>query len=161
MPYLLICVLIYQIKPAILLRRCSVPGDLKSLVKIDGSCLCGSAKYTISGGISDIVHCHCVTCRKAHGAAFSSVASVPLSSFTLNHTDPLGRYESSPGKTRYFCSNCGTHLYAKRTGQDHIILRLGSIDSELPSREYAHIWLSHKASWYELNSELKECQDGI
>ena len=40
---------------------------------IIGSCLCGSVEYEISG---DIVHCHCETCRKAHGAAFSSVASV-------------------------------------------------------------------------------------
>lgn len=67
---------------------------------VHGSCLCGSAEYSVSGGMSDIVHCHCVTCRKAHGSAFSSVASVPLSNFMLSHAAPLGSYESSPGKTR-------------------------------------------------------------
>lgn len=128
---------------------------------IEGSCLCGSAQYGISGGMSDIVHCHCVTCRKAHGSAFSSVASVPLSSFSITHTVPLGSYESSTGKVRYFCSNCGTQLYAQRTDQEHIILRLGSLDSDIPSKEYAHIWLSDKASWYELNTELKECKNGL
>lgn len=128
---------------------------------IHGSCLCGSAKYTISGGMSDIVHCHCRTCRKAHGGAFSSVASVPLNHFSLEHAAPLGSYESSPGKVRYFCSTCGTQLYAQREDQDHIILRLGSIDSDLSSKEYAHIWLSEKATWYQLNSNLEECQDGL
>lgn len=123
--------------------------------------LCGSATYRVSGGMSDIVHCHCGTCRKAHGSAFSSVASVPLSNFTLTHTAPLGRYESSPGKVRYFCSHCGTQLYAQRDGQAVIILRLGSIDSELSSREHAHIGLSDKAAWYDLRSNLKECQDGL
>lgn len=128
---------------------------------INGSCLCGSAKYTVSGGMSDIVHCHCITCRKAHGSAFSSVASVPLSNFSITHTAPLGSYESSIGKVRYFCSRCGTQLYAKRAGQESIILRLGSIDSEVSSDEYAHIWLSDKASWYDLHAELKECQNGL
>jgi hypothetical protein len=130
-------------------------------VVIEGSCLCGSAKYRISGGMSDIVHCHCVTCRKAHGSAFSSVASVPLSNFSITHTAPLGSYESSTGKVRYFCSGCGTQLYAQRAGQEHIILRMGSLDSDVSSKEYAHIWLSDKASWYEINTELKECQDGL
>jgi hypothetical protein len=128
---------------------------------IDGSCLCGSAKYSISGGMSDIVHCHCRTCRKAHGSAFSSVVSVPLKNFSLTHAAPLGSFESSPGKVRYFCSNCGTQLYAQREGQDHIILRLGSLDTDLSSKEHAHIWLSDKAAWYQLNSNLKECQDGL
>jgi hypothetical protein len=128
---------------------------------IHGSCLCGSAKYTISEGLSDIVHCHCATCRKAHGSAFSSVASVPLNNFTLSNVEPLGSYESSPGKTRYFCSNCGTQLYAQRTDQDHIILRLGSLDSDVTSKEHAHIWLSDKASWYSIHSELIECVDGL
>lgn len=126
-----------------------------------GSCLCGSAKYTVSGGMSDIVHCHCVTCRKAHGSAFSSVASVAMSNFALTHAAPLGSYESSPGKVRYFCANCGTQLYAQRAGQDAVILRLGSIDSKLSSKEYAHIWLSDKADWYDLNSSLAERQDGM
>jgi len=130
-------------------------------VEITGSCLCGSATYVISGGMSDIVHCHCATCRKAHGSAFSSVASVPVSNFALDHTEPLGSYESSPGKVGYFCSNCGTQLYAQREGQDRLVLRLGSIDSGVTSKEYAHIWLSEKAAWFELHSELEEYQDGL
>lgn len=41
-----------------------------------GSCLCTKVRYNISGDLEDIVHCHCETCRKAHGTAFSSVAAV-------------------------------------------------------------------------------------
>ncbi|MBN7796284.1 GFA family protein [Parahaliea mediterranea] len=88
---------------------------------ITGSCLCGSVKYEIHGEVSDIVHCHCVTCRKAHGAAFSSVAAVKDSDFTLTSNHALGAFESSKGKMRYFCSNCGTQIYAKREGTPHIM----------------------------------------
>ncbi|EAQ67641.1 hypothetical protein MED121_16979 [Marinomonas sp. MED121] len=123
---------------------------------IKGSCLCGNVTYEISGEVGDIVHCHCVTCRKAHGAAFSSVASVPLANFRLSGAGELSQFESSPGKVRHFCANCGTQIYAKRGGAQHIILRLGSLDDDISSKEINHIWTSQKASWYEINSQLPE-----
>ena len=123
---------------------------------ISGSCLCGKIEYEISGQVGDVVHCHCQTCRKAHGSAFSSVAAVDDNEFTLIGRDFLSFFESSPGKKRYFCSNCGTQIYAKREGTAHIILRLGSIDDHPDADEKNHIWVSQKASWYTLNQNLPE-----
>ncbi|RTE67582.1 GFA family protein [Amphritea opalescens] len=123
---------------------------------ITGSCLCGHVRYEISGAIGDIVHCHCQTCRKAHGSAFSSVAGVQGKDFKLMSDDVLGCYESSPGKFRYFCQNCATQIYAKKEGTEHIVLRLGSLDDDPQSKELSHIWVSQKASWYSLNSRLPE-----
>jgi hypothetical protein len=118
-----------------------------------GSCLCGKTKYQITGKIGDIVHCHCTTCRKAHGSAFSSVAAVNDADFQLE-SELLNSIESSPGKFRYFCSGCGTQIYAKREGTTHIILRLGSMDDHPDANEKNHIWLSQKASWYTPNQHL-------
>ena len=126
---------------------------------INGSCLCGSVKYEISGVVGDIVHCHCTTCRKAHGSAFSSVAAVQDSDFKLLSVGSLKSYESSAGKSRYFCVNCGSQIYAKRDNTSHIILRLGSVDSELNSPEKEHIWVSQKANWYSINSKLPEREE--
>ena len=126
---------------------------------IRGSCLCGSVKYEINGKVGDIVHCHCETCRKAHGAAFSSVAAVNDEDFTLIGAENLSRFESSEGKWRYFCSNCGTQLYAKRDNTQHVILRLGSLDDDPGAQEKNHIWTSQKASWYEINSDLPEHEE--
>lgn len=126
---------------------------------ISGSCLCGRVTYEISGRVGDIVHCHCRTCRKAHGAAFSSVAAVLDENFKLVGREQLKSYQSSSGKHRYFCSNCGTQVYAKRDGTKHIILRLGSLDDDPGVKEKTHIWLSQKASWYSINSTLPECQE--
>jgi hypothetical protein len=123
---------------------------------INGSCLCGAVTYTITGTIDEITHCHCKTCRKAHGSAFSSVASVQDSDFHLLNKDKLRSYESSIGKYRYFCSNCGSQIHAKRQDTAHIILRLGSLDSDINSQEKEHIWVSEKANWYCLNSQLPE-----
>mgnify|MGYP000011004604 CR=1 FL=1 len=123
---------------------------------INGSCLCGEIKYEISGPISSIVHCHCQTCRKAHGSAFSSVAAIQDSDFHLTHHHSLKSYLSSSGKHRFFCSNCGSQIYAKRENTPHIILRLGSLDSDIESPEKAHIWVSEKANWYNIHTQIPE-----
>lgn len=126
---------------------------------ISGSCLCGKVKYEISGVVGDIVHCHCETCRKAHGAAFSSVATVNDIDFNVSDRTLLKAYESSPGKSRYFCSCCGSQIYAKREGTAHLVLRLGTLDTDPKSKEARHIWVSEKASWYSINNNLPEHQE--
>ena len=131
---------------------------VQRLDMIKGSCLCGKVKYQISGRVGDIVHCHCKICRKAHAAAFSSVASVRDCDFKLFSEVPLAQFESSAGKFRHFCSHCGTHIYAKRVGTEHIILRLGSLDDDPDAQEKRHIWVSQKASWYSIKGELPEFQ---
>lgn len=126
---------------------------------VKGSCLCGKVTYVITGHVGDIVHCHCETCRKAHGAAFSSVAAVNDEDFHLAGTESLNSFESSTGKKRYFCSHCGTQVYAKRDNQKHIILRLGSLDDNPNAEEKSHIWVSQKAPWYRINKPLPECEE--
>ena len=121
-----------------------------------GSCLCGAIRYRVNGPIGDIVHCHCVTCRKAHAAAFSSVAAVADSDFELHGADMLSHYRSSPDKARYFCAGCGSQIYAKRDGTAHLVLRLGTLDDNPQSTERSHIWLSEKAPWYQLDQQLAE-----
>ncbi|WP_271274594.1 GFA family protein [Aliamphritea hakodatensis] len=127
---------------------------------ITGSCLCGAVSYHLTGPVGDIVHCHCETCRKTHSSAFSSVAAVADGDFHLQAVaGQLSHYESSPGKQRWFCQACGSHIYAKRQGTAHVILRLGSLDNdslnaENTPRERSHIWTSQQASWYQNNAEL-------
>ena len=134
------------------------------MTKITGSCLCGEISYEISQSVGDIAHCHCIKCRKAHGAAFSSVAKIEDQNFLLrDESQFLKSYQSSPGKTRYFCSCCGSQIYAKRDNTDFIILRLGTLNDESMAgsqyQETKHIWLAEKACWYEVHSEIEEEQE--
>jgi len=123
---------------------------------IKGSCLCGEIKYQVKGVLSDITHCHCTTCRKAHGSAFSSVSAVDINDFScISGREHLKSFESSPGKKRYFCSNCGSHIYAHKEEQEHFVLRLGTLDDDPMVRPVNHIWTSLKAPWYEIK---KDCQ---
>ena len=133
------------------------------MANITGSCLCGAISYSISQNIGDIIHCHCIKCRKAHGAAFSSVAKIEDDNFSITGKNKLNSYQSSPGKSRYFCSCCGSQIYAKRDDADFIILRLGTLNDESmfasQYQETKHIWLAEKACWFEVNLSLEEQQE--
>ena len=123
---------------------------------ITGSCMCGEITYEIDGTIGEITHCHCTTCRKAHGSAFSSVAAVQMDDFKFTSGKNLIKsYQSSPDKVRCFCLNCGSHIYAHREGQKHYILRLGTLDDDPKVKPINHIWVSLKAPWYEIENDCK------
>jgi hypothetical protein len=108
------------------------------------------------------VHCHCETCRKAHGSAFSSITSVPRECFHwIRGENLLNAFESSPGKFRRFCSRCGSHIIAERVDQPTIMLRLGCLNTPFTDRPKWHIWRSDGASWYNPKDELRELPKGF
>lgn len=124
---------------------------------LNGSCLCGSVTYEVDGDARPIVHCHCQACRKAHGAAFSSVMAVASDRFRwVKGQELLSRFESSPGKVRSFCSRCGSQLIAERPKLGRTILRLGCLDTPIADRPKMHIWRSDGASWYDPKDMLPE-----
>lgn len=120
-----------------------------------GSCLCGAIQYEVDELDGPIGHCHCHTCRKAHAAAFNSNAWVNREHFrwTKGH-DKLSSFESSPGKLRRFCSLCGTHLVAERSGQPHVILRVATLDDDPGARPAGHIWTSHDVPWLRYGDQI-------
>jgi hypothetical protein len=130
---------------------------------ITGSCLCGQVRYAADADVEAIVHCHCHTCRKTHGSAFSSVAAVPRRAFRWTAGESLLKaFESSPGKLRRFCTACGSHVMAERLDSENVLLRLGCLDTEIeaPERQW-HIWRSDAASWYDPAKPLPTLPEGL
>ncbi len=126
-----------------------------------GSCLCGAITYESGELIAPIVNCHCETCRKAHGAAFSSVGRVNRSEFRwTSGEEKLRHFESSPGKLRHFCAECGSHLMAERIDQSAVLLRLGCLDSDPGTHPAIHIWTSDGAVWFEIHDDLPQYRQG-
>ena len=129
---------------------------------LTGSCLCGSVAYEVDAEAGPIIHCHCATCRKAHGAAFSSLSAVPRAAFRWSRGEALlGAYESSPGKMRRFCTRCGSQIMAERVGQPSVMLRLGCLDTPITGAPKAHIWRSDAAAWYDPKLILPELPEGF
>jgi hypothetical protein len=122
-----------------------------------GSCLCGDVQYEIDGALGPIGNCHCRTCRKAHAAAFATTARVDRQRFRWSKGgERVTSFESTPGKRRFFCPRCGSHLVAAWEGAPTVIVRVGSLDSDPGSGPVVHIWTSQKAPWHEIPDALPQ-----
>ena len=128
---------------------------------IEGSCLCRAARYEIDELAGPIGFCHCQTCRKAHAAASAPTARVKRDHFRwLSGSEFVCGYESSPGKTRKFCKQCGSQIVAEKAGQDELILRVATLDSDSGVRPVVHIWTSHDVPWL-ADSSLPKLPEGL
>lgn len=126
-----------------------------------GSCLCGKVTYQIKGALGDVRYCYCETCRKASGSAFSANAKIPQQHFTLlRGWESLSRYESRPGKYRYFCSCCGSPIYVTvREEPDLVRVRLGGLNFEPETAITAHMWVDEKPLWHVIHDDLPQYPD--
>jgi hypothetical protein len=123
-----------------------------------GGCLCGAVRFEIHGPIRNIIYCHCSQCRKAQGSAFATNGIVESTDFKLlSGEGNLTGYESTPGQTKYFCKICGSPIISKsesRPGQ--VRIRLGTIESDISERPMAHIFVTSKANWEEIEGDLPQ-----
>jgi hypothetical protein len=88
--------------------------------------------------------------------------SVPRKSFRwIKGEQLLASFESSPGKLRYFCSQCGSHIFAERVKQPNVLLRLGCLDTPLAEKARAHIWRSDGAPWFDPKDDTPEIAEGF
>jgi len=123
---------------------------------IRGSCLCGTVRYEISGAFSVAGHCHCGMCRKAHGAAYATWAFVEPGAFRWSAgVESLGRYASSPGRERCFCTKCGSPLAATHDGNVSEVV-LASADGDPGVRPSERIFVKYKAAWDEITDALPQ-----
>ena len=128
---------------------------------IKGSCHCGAISLEVAKLAGPIVHCHCQTCRKTHSAAFASTVRVNRDDFRWTKGEhALRHYESSPGKTRHFCGQCGAHFVAERVDEPSVILRVAIFDGDPGERPAAHIWVSHDVPWLEYRGNAKQLSEG-
>ena len=103
-----------------------------------GGCLCGGVRLVAVGRPYRTGLCHCLDCRKHHGAVFSASAVFPQAAVTVE-----GETRDFAG--RFFCPRCGSSVFA-RTG-DEVEVHLGTLDAPdrlVPTYES---WSVRRESW--------------
>lgn len=122
-----------------------------------GSCLCGAVRYEVDGSLGEVRYCHCRSCRKLTGTAFTANARIPASAFRLlTGTDSLSEYRTARGP-RMFCSICGSPVFARSDAEpDWVRVRIGGLEGELDVRITAHVWVSSKGSWFKISDTLPQ-----
>jgi hypothetical protein len=106
--------------------------------RVTGGCRCGAVRIVASGAPYRVGVCHCLDCRKQHGAVFHASAIYPWDAVTIE-----GETREYAG--RFFCPRCGSPVFG-RTG-DEIEVNLGSLDAPdqlIPTYE---LWTIRRESW--------------
>jgi len=151
--------------PKVASRHChhgSFEDQTWRLAMLVGSCLCGSVRYECGDLASPIGLCHCRTCQKAHSSAYAPTARADRANFKWTAgANIVLAFESTPGKRRWFCPKCGTHLMAEWKDQDQVIVRIGSLDTTLEEKPVVHIWMSHASPMIEAPLGIPTYPEGV
>lgn len=93
-----------------------------------GGCQCGAVRFEANGAPRFVSNCHCHSCRKATGAAFSTWVGFKDEQVRWLTKEPA-YHASSDGVKRGFCSSCGTPLtYAGEQWPGETHLMIGTFD---------------------------------
>ena len=105
---------------------------------VTGGCLCGDVRLVAVGQPYRVGICHCLDCRKHHGALFYAAAIFPQAAVTVT-----GETREYAG--RHFCPRCGSSVFA--LSDDEIEVHLGALDKPdqfVPTYEG---WVIRRESW--------------
>jgi hypothetical protein len=103
-----------------------------------GGCLCGDVRIEATGRPYRVGICHCLDCRKHHGALFHASAIFPEDAVTIQ--GETGEYAG-----RHFCRRCGSSIFG-RSG-DEIEVNLGSLDETNQFVPTYELWTIRRESW--------------
>lgn len=106
--------------------------------KFTGGCLCGQVRITATGRPYRVGLCHCLDCRKHHGALFHASAIFPESAVTIEG-------ETHEYATRHFCPRCGSSVFGRT--EDEIEINLGSLDTPNQLTPTYELWTLRRENW--------------
>ena len=106
--------------------------------RVTGGCVCGDVRIGATGRPYRVGLCHCLDCRKHHGALFSATAIFPQEAVTVT-----GQTRDYGG--RVFCPRCGSPVFS-RSG-DEIEVHLGSLDAPDQFMPTYESWTVRRESW--------------
>jgi len=106
--------------------------------KVTGGCLCGAVRIEAAGEPLRVGICHCLDCRKHHGALFHASAIFPTAAVTV--TGDLHAWQG-----RGFCPTCGSSVCSV-TG-DEIEVHFGALDEASQFRPTYELWTIRREHW--------------
>ena len=123
-----------------------------------GSCLCESIKYEIDGNLKPIVNCHCRYCRKAHGAAFTTLLFTQASNLRITAgEDFLSKFHiENLNANRCFCSYCGSRLYNELPAMGMASVVVATITTDDEMNPVAHFNTESKCAWFQIGDSLPQ-----
>lgn len=105
---------------------------------VTGGCLCGDVRLVATGQPYRVGLCHCLDCRKHHGALFHASAVFPQEAVSVT-----GETRDYAG--RFFCPRCGSSVFG-RSG-DEVEVHLGALDAPNRFMPTYELWTVRREGW--------------
>ncbi|MEM7060640.1 MAG: GFA family protein [Pseudomonadota bacterium] len=131
------------------------------MAKIEGGCLCGKIRYESDADPAMQAICHCKTCQKNSGSAYSLNVAVPADSLSVRG-ETLTLYVDRSGASgqefhRHFCSICGSHIYAGGPAYGPLsFIKVGTMDDPSWVEPNTHIWTAEKMPCVEIPADAAQ-----
>lgn len=129
-----------------------------------GGCNCGAVRYEIASKPLAVIACHCTSCRRQSGAAFSVNLVVRADTMTVegelaSWLDP--DTESGAPIQRQFCGTCGSPIRSVPTAAPKMIaLKVGTLDAPEAFAPVMHIWTRSALPWATIPDGLPRFEKG-
>ena len=122
---------------------------------LTGGCLCGDIAFAIDGPVETVGHCHCSMCRKSHGSAFATFATVSTDDFQwVKGEERVVTYQSSAQRSRRFCARCGSVVLVDGDGERSVLVPLGNVAGDPGVRPRRHAFTGSMAPWHTIVDDL-------
>jgi hypothetical protein len=103
-----------------------------------GGCLCGDVRLVATGEPYRVGLCHCLDCRKHHGALFAAFAIFPADAVTISG-------EARDYSGRFFCPRCGSSVFSRI--DDEVEVHLGAFDAPDQFMPTYELWTIRREAW--------------
>ena len=117
---------------------------------LKGSCQCGAVTYTVSAEPLFTYACHCHSCQKRTGSAFSMGLVIATETLELEGALTTWSRVSEQGNTntRYSCASCGNIMYGiGDTSPELAKLQAGTLEDTSEVEPEVHMWTITKQPW--------------
>ncbi len=125
-----------------------------------GRCLCGTVSFEIDRLSGPFELCHCSRCRKTSGSAFFAAVAAERSGFRWRSgRQAIRSFDApilhvAPAYRSCFCSVCGSPVPDPAGEGQRIEIPAGLLDGSVGVKPDKHIYVEHKAPWYEIDGRL-------
>jgi hypothetical protein len=113
----------------------------------EGHCACGAVRVHVSSAPKEINLCHCMTCRRIHGAPFGVYAIFARDAVRV--TGETVAWASSAAGKRHHCPVCGSPVFLAFDGIDEIEVPTGIFDETGLFPPQYEIWCEHAEPWHD------------
>ncbi|MEP4036620.1 GFA family protein [Pseudophaeobacter sp.] len=119
---------------------------------LEGSCLCGSVRVSLSALPLLTLACHCRGCQKLCASAYSLTAMFPADSFSITGDLVRGGLRSE-GREHYYCRSCLGFVYSRIAGADERVnLRVSVLDDAGALPPYVEVMTDEKQDWAKVSA---------